>query len=64
MRKLLFESLFRRPLTERAPPTDDAAVTNSQPPWALARGGASDEAFPSAKSTPDPAMDANLKFMR
>ena len=27
MRKLLFESLFRRPCTERAPSTDDAAVT-------------------------------------
>jgi NADH-quinone oxidoreductase B subunit len=27
MRKLLFESLFRRPFTERAPAPDDAAVT-------------------------------------
>src|SRR5674536_31135 len=27
MRKLLFEGLFRRPLTERAPSPDDAAVT-------------------------------------
>src|SRR3981081_3854106 len=27
MRKLLFESLFRRPFTERAPSPDDAAVT-------------------------------------
>jgi NADH-quinone oxidoreductase B subunit len=27
MRKLLFESLFRRPFTERAPTPDDAAVT-------------------------------------
>ena len=27
MRKLLFESLFRRPFTERAPPLNDAAVT-------------------------------------
>ena len=27
MRKLLFESLFRRPFTEQAPSTDDAAVT-------------------------------------
>src|SRR6266498_371086 len=27
MRKLLFESVFRRPLTERAPSPDDAAVT-------------------------------------
>ena len=27
MRKLLFESLFRRPVTERAPSPDDAAVT-------------------------------------
>src|SRR5271163_1591124 len=27
MRKLLFESLFRRPFTERAPSSDDAAVT-------------------------------------
>src|SRR5450631_2599013 len=27
MRKLLFQSLFRRPLTERAPSSDDAAVT-------------------------------------
>ena len=27
MRKLLFGSLFRRPLTEQAPPSDDAAVT-------------------------------------
>src|SRR5471032_1500014 len=27
MRKLLFESLFRRPLTERAPSSDDAAVS-------------------------------------
>src|SRR6188508_3661652 len=26
MRKLLFESVFRRPLTERAPSPDDAAV--------------------------------------
>src|ERR1017187_6876205 len=26
MRKLLFQSLFRRPLTERAPSSDDAAV--------------------------------------
>src|SRR5476649_2375018 len=27
MRKLLFESLFRRPFTEQAPSSDDAAVT-------------------------------------
>ncbi len=27
MRKLFFESLFRRPFTEQAPSTDDAAVT-------------------------------------
>src|ERR1700726_4712417 len=27
MRKLLFESLFRRPFTEQAPSADDAAVT-------------------------------------
>ena len=27
MRKLLFESLFRRPFTDKAPSTDDAAVT-------------------------------------
>ena len=27
MRKLLFESLFRPPFTEQAPPLDDAAVT-------------------------------------
>src|SRR5215217_6818445 len=27
MRKLLFESLFRRPFTEQAPTPDDAAVT-------------------------------------
>src|SRR6202158_5813403 len=27
MRKLLFESLFRQPFTERAPSPDDAAVT-------------------------------------
>src|SRR5258708_31230638 len=27
MRKLLFQSLFRRPLTEQAPSSDDAAVT-------------------------------------
>src|ERR1700726_476322 len=27
MRKLLFESLFRRPFTEQAPSTDEAAVT-------------------------------------
>src|SRR5476651_770769 len=27
MRKLLFESLFRRPFTEQAPPSDDAAAT-------------------------------------
>jgi len=26
MRKLLFESVFRQPLTERAPAPDDAAV--------------------------------------
>src|SRR3954447_25964924 len=26
MRKLLFESLFRRPFTEQAPPSDDASV--------------------------------------
>src|SRR3984893_15154650 len=28
MRKLLFQSLFRRPLTEPAPSSDDAAVTD------------------------------------
>ena len=27
MRKLLFESLFRRPFTEKAPSPNDAAVT-------------------------------------
>src|SRR5438270_11592784 len=27
MRKLLFQSLFRRPFTEQAPSSDDAAVT-------------------------------------
>ena len=35
MRKLLFESVFRQPLTERAPLPDDAAVAE----WGRSYGG-------------------------
>lgn len=41
MRKLLFESLFRRPFTEAAPPADDAARTSLRPRSAARRGGGS-----------------------
>ena len=58
MRKLLFESLFRRPFTEQAPSSDDAAVTELVAAVGRARGGASAEVSPYAKSTLDPAMDA------
>ena len=63
MRKLLFQGLIRRPFTERAPSPDDAAVTELAQPSATPRGGASDGAFRSAKSTPAPAMDANSRSM-
>ena len=65
MRKLLFESLFRRPLTERAPSPDDAArggARNRSRP--APRGGGSAEACRSARSMPGPATDANSRFMR
>ena len=51
MRKLLFESIFRQPLTELAPSPDDAAVAELAA--ALGQG---------ARSMPDPAMDASWRF--
>ncbi len=64
MRKLLFESVFRRPLTERAPSPDDAAVAELANALGRLRGGGSAEACRSARSMPDPATDANWKFTR
>ena len=64
MRKLLFESLFRRPLTEAAPAPDDAAVAELATRSAARRGDGSAAACRSARSMPAPAMDANWKSTR
>jgi len=64
MRKLLFESLFRQPLTEQAPSLDDAAVTELATALGRVRGGGSAEVFRYARSMPAPAMGASWKFTR
>ena len=65
MRKLLFQSLFRGPLTEAAPSPDDAALEELAAARSAARrGGGSAAACRSARSMPAPATDASWKFMR
>jgi hypothetical protein len=63
MRKLLFESLIFRPLTEPAPAADVAAMTELATAIGdVAGGGGLAAACRYARSMPDPAMDARLEI--
>ena len=64
MRRILFESLFARPLTERRPAQDDAVSRNSPSVSIAPRGGGLAAASRSAKSTPARATAASWKSMR
>ena len=64
MRKLLFQSFFRGPLTEPAPALDEAAVEELAARSSAPHGDASAEASRSAKSMPGHATGASWRFMR